>query len=98
VSRLVDAVPPPPHSAGRPFTPTVVPPVRSTTLHAGQIRYHIVRMGETGPALGMLYYGNSREWTRIYNANRIDTVRADGTAGILTTPDDLNAGMVLVIA
>lgn len=61
-------------------------------------RYYTVTGSETLAGLAERYYGNPREAVRIFNANRIGSLRDDRQWGFLRTPgDSLSAGTVLLI-
>lgn len=90
------ALRPPKHVPG-PFRPPGTPP-GIPTQHLPRIRYHTVAGGETLASLAENYYGNPREATRIFNANRADVFRADRTYGfLLSLNDSLPTGGTLLI-
>lgn len=90
-------MPLPPTSVPGPFKPAAPPPGIPAQRLPG-VRYYYPRGNETLSDLGRMFYGNPREATAIYNANRAGMIRADRAPGFLLTLNDLlPTGVPLVI-
>jgi nucleoid-associated protein YgaU len=87
----------PPSSVPGSFQPPRQPPT-VPTQSLPHVRYYTTTGSETLAGLAERFYGNTREATRIYNANRYGSLRADRTPGVLhTLNDQLEAGVILLI-
>lgn len=88
----------PPRWVPGPFRPPTQPPMLPTVHKGVTYRYYTARGSESLAGLAELYYGNPREATRIFNANRIGMLRSDHAMGMLRSPQDqIPAGTVLLI-
>jgi hypothetical protein len=76
--------------------PPVVPPPPPAPPKPVVLRIHIVSpwptKGSTLWGISEIYYGNGLRWPEIYNANRINTRRPDGSPGFISNPDYLRPG------
>lgn len=87
----------PPKWVPGPFRPPSQPPGIPTQRLPG-VRYFHPQGNETLAEIAQQFYGNSREATRVFNANRAGTIRADKSDGFLLTLNDLlPAGVPIVI-
>lgn len=93
---LVARVTPPSNVPG-PHRSAKQPPAVPTQV-LPHVRYYTATGSESLRGLAEVFYGNPREVTRIFNANRWGTLRDDKTMGFLRSLDDaLPAGTVLLI-
>lgn len=87
----------PPKSVPGPFKPPKQPPGIPAQRLPG-VRYHYPSGNESLGELATRYYGNPREATRIFNANRAGLNRSDRSPGfLLTLHDRLPPGVPLLI-
>lgn len=87
----------PPSSVPGAYRPPRNPPT-VPTQSLPNVRYYTATGAETLRGLAETFYGNPREVTRIFNANRWGSLRDDKTPGFLRSLEDtLPAGTVLVI-
>lgn len=92
-------VPQPPGMPGPVTTPNPPPPTPTAPPQqtAANYRYYVVQSGDTLQKLAFGAYGNLNLWDKIFEANRADRIRADGTRGMLIFPSLILPGMKLVI-
>jgi nucleoid-associated protein YgaU len=70
-----------------PVTAIPQPPEPNAPVNEQSVRFHIVQKGDTLSGISQQYYGSSRQWLKILNANR-DT---------LPDPNRLTPGLKLII-
>lgn len=61
------------------------------------IKYYIVKPGDSLSGIAQRRYKNMKEWSRIYNANKYGTIRADKTKGMIRNPDLIYPGWKLIL-
>lgn len=83
---------PPTPKPPKPPTPTPKPPP-----HKPKVRYYTVVHNDNLWNIAKRYYGNPLKWVSIYNANRFGHRRADGTMGMIKTPNLIYPGWKLII-
>lgn len=82
-----------PGSYRAPQQPPGIPPQRLPG-----VRYYYPVGNETLADLAKMFYGNPREATRIFNANRSGMIRSDRAPGfLLTLNDNVPAGTAVLI-
>lgn len=81
--------------------PIIGAPVQSPNVNSEMVKMHQASPNGTrgGSLAGMaeIYFGDSRRWVDIFNANRRGVTRPDGSVGFLVNPEDVRAGDRLVI-
>lgn len=92
----------PPHPPRRP--PVKKPPVKKPPVKKppapkppAHVRYYTVKPLDNLSKIATKYYHNSKEWSRIYNANKAGHKRADGTPGMISNPNVIRVGWKLII-
>jgi nucleoid-associated protein YgaU len=92
---------PPPSTPPPTTTPPVTTPPPPPVPSPGQYRYITVTKwpSKHGTLWGIANtaYGNGALYPRIYNANRKGTIRADGRPGMISNPNLIYTGWVLLI-
>lgn len=87
-------IPKPPGNPGpyKPPTPKPKPPPPKP-----KVRYYTVVKNDNLWNIAKRYYHNPLKWVSIYNANRYGHRRADGTMGMIRTPNLIYPGWKLII-
>ncbi len=88
----------PPSSVGTAFRRAKMPP-GLPVQRLPALRYHTVTgSDETLYGLAQEWYGNAKDYVRIYNANRVGIIRDDSTPGFIANYDQpLPVGALVLI-
>lgn len=90
-------MPPPPKWVPGPFVPSRMPP-GIPAQRMPSLRYWQTGQNDTLQGIALRVYGNAREYVRIFNANRLGSVREDRSPGFLVNPDaPVTPGTVLIV-
>jgi hypothetical protein len=89
----------PPTSVPPPITPP--PPPKGNPKPSTKFRYYTVKpwpaKGSTLSGIAEIYYHHANEWPRIFDANKSGKRRADGKTGMVSNPNLVRPGWVLLI-
>jgi nucleoid-associated protein YgaU len=93
---------PPPTGVPGPVTPNPPkPPTNPPPTTTPKVRYYVVKpwpaKGSTLWGIAEIYYKDGRKWSKIYNANKKGTTRADRTPGMISNPNLIRPGWKLIV-
>lgn len=82
---------PPPSTVGS--TVSLPPPPPAHPIRSGNIKYYTVQPGDSLASISTHFYGTSTKGMNIFNANRADSFRVDGSKGFMVFPVIAPAGI-----